>query len=289
MRKPAWLRTSLPSGGEFERVNSELGRLRLNTVCSSARCPNLADCWGRGTATVMLLGNVCTRRCRFCAVKTGNPHGRVDSGEPERVARAISELGLKYVVLTSVDRDDLDDSGSGIFARTVSSIREWPAAPKSATPLIEVLTPDFSGRRDLLENVLKAGPDVFGHNLETVGRLSPEVRDARASYRRSLAVLKLARQLAPGLLTKSGLMLGLGETDAEVSQALGDLREASCNIVTIGQYLQPSRRCLRVSRYVPPERFDEFRSEALRLGFKSARCGPLVRSSFRAEEAAGIR
>lgn len=286
MRKPAWLKVSLPSGPEFERVNAELGRLRLNTVCSSARCPNLADCWRRGTATVMILGNVCTRHCRFCAVQTGNPRGSTDAGEPERVALAVAELGLSYVVLTSVDRDDLDDLGAGIFARTVRAIRESPAAGRHPAEVsVEVLTPDFGARPDLISLVVEAGPVVFGHNLETVERLTPQVRDQRAAYRRSLQVLRTVKEIAPGMLVKSGLMAGLGETDAELSQTLRDLRDAGCDIVTIGQYLQPDRRCLPVSRYLTPEQFAAFADEARSLGFRAAMCGPLVRSSYRAEEA----
>ncbi|MEO0085734.1 MAG: lipoyl synthase [candidate division WOR-3 bacterium] len=295
MKKPAWLKFRLPSGAEFERVNSSLSRFGLNTVCSSARCPNLADCWNRGTATVMILGDTCTRHCRFCAVSTGNPRGAVDPEEPERVARAVAELGLKYVVLTSVDRDDLADSGADIFCRTVRAIKAHTTAGRRlatddsrlAVPVVEVLTPDFAARRDLLQLVVAAGPDVFGHNLETVERLTPQVRDPRASYRKSLQVLETVKELAPNMLTKSSLMVGLGETDAEVSQALRDLRSSGCDIVTVGQYLQPNRRCLPVSRYVTPERFADFAAKAKNLGFRSAFCGPLVRSSYRAEEALG--
>lgn len=292
MKKPDWLKFRLPSGPAFEKVNSSLSRLRLNTVCSSARCPNLADCWSRGTATLMILGNTCTRHCRFCAVRTGNPHGEIDADEPQRVARAVAELGLKYVVLTSVDRDDLADLGADIFCRTVRAIKARPTPSRQlatddsrlVVPVVEVLTPDFGARQDLIGLVVAAGPDVFGHNLETVERLTPHVRDPRASYQKSLQVLRTAKELEPNLLTKSGLMLGLGETDAEVSQALRDLRDSGCDIVSIGQYLQPHRRCLPVSRYVTPERFDEFAAEARSLGFRYAFCGPLVRSSYRAEQ-----
>ncbi len=287
MRKPDWLRTRLATGPEFEKLNQRLRRLELKTVCTQARCPNLADCWGRGTATFMILGNVCTRRCRFCSVATGNPHGAVDRTEPQRVAAAVAELGLRYVVLTSVNRDDLEDCGAGAFALTINACRTCPTGrigPTCEPPGIEVLTPDFGGREALIHQVVEAGPDVFGHNIETVERLSPVVRDARASYRRSLGVLALAKKLAPAKMVKSGLMVGLGETDAEVEQAMRDLLTAGCDIITIGQYLQPNHRCLPVRRYVEPARFSEWQEQALALGFSSAYCGPLVRSSFHAEE-----
>ncbi len=283
MRRPPWIRTALPSGPEFEHVNRRLAGHGLNTVCTHARCPNLSDCWGRGTATFMILGDTCTRACRFCSVATGNPRGAVDEGEPERVGRAVAELGLRYVVLTSVDRDDLPDFGAGAFARAVLACRTRPTGQTGQTR-VEVLTPDFGGREDLIAVVLEAGPDVFGHNIETVERLSPSVRDARAAYRRSLAVLGAAKRLAPGIATKSGLMVGLGETDEEVGQALADLRAAGCDIVTIGQYLQPARNCLMVERYVEPARFAAWQEQALGLGFRVAFCGPLVRSSYHAAE-----
>jgi lipoic acid synthetase len=304
MRKPDWLRTAVPSGAEFEATNERLRAYGINTVCSSARCPNLAECWGRGTTTVMILGDTCTRHCRFCAVKTGNPDGALDQTEPKRVAHAVAELGLFYVVLTSVDRDDLSDLGAGMFARTVGEVRRQKSEGRmqsaqsgssgqssivnrqSPVPLVEVLTPDFGGREELVRQVVEAGPDVFGHNIETVERLSPKVRDPRASYRRSLDVLATVKRLSPKMTTKSGLMVGLGETDDEVRQALGDLRSVGCDIVTVGQYLQPARRCLPVERYVTPDEFIALEKEALAMGFKGALCGPLVRSSFHAEEVA---
>ncbi|MFO7638701.1 MAG: lipoyl synthase [bacterium] len=279
-RKPPWLRARLAQGAEFEQVNARLRRHGINTVCSSARCPNLAECWNRGTATFMILGAVCTRHCRFCSVATGNPGGAADEGEPGRVAAAVAELGLRYVVLTSVDRDDLPDLGAGLFARTV---REIGRRPGNGAPRVEVLTPDFGGREELVGQVLAAGPAVFGHNLETVERLTPRTRDPRAGYRRSLAVLAAAKRLAPGVTIKSGLMVGLGETDAEVSAALRDLRGAGCEVVTIGQYLRPARRCLPVARYVEPARFADWEAEACGLGFRAASCGPLVRSSYLAD------
>ncbi len=300
MRKPDWLRTTVPAGAGFEATNERLRAYGINTVCSSARCPNLAECWGRGTTTFMILGDTCTRHCRFCAVKSGNPQGALDATEPERVARAVAELGLFYVVLTSVDRDDLSDLGAGTFAQTLHALRKTHDATGVDTsgvgrqassvrrPLVEVLTPDFGGREELIRQVVEAGPDVFGHNLETVERLSPDVRDPRASYRRSLDVLAVVKRVAPKLTTKSGLMVGLGETDDELRQALRDLSSVGCDIVTVGQYLQPARRCLPVERYVTPEQFVALEKEALAMGFKGALCGPLVRSSFHAEELATV-
>jgi lipoic acid synthetase len=297
MRKPDWLRTAVPSGAGFEATNERLRACGVNTVCSSARCPNLSDCWGRGTATFMILGDTCTRHCRFCAVATGNPHGAVDETEPKRVAQAVAELGLRYVVLTSVDRDDLPDLGTEAFIRTIGEIRSQRPETRSQNRgqrqavggervQVEVLTPDFGGREALIEQVADAGPDVFGHNLETIERLTPQVRDRRASYRLSLGLVAAVKRLAPDMTTKSGLMVGLGETGDEIRQAMRDLRFVGCDIVTIGQYLQPDRRCLPVERYVTPEEFVALEKEALAMGFKGALCGPLVRSSFHAEEVA---
>ncbi len=272
----------MPSGGykTIEAVRNVLERYRLNTVCSSALCPNVFECWGAGTATFMILGDTCTRACRFCAVRTGNPRGRVDRDEPERVAAAVAELGLDYVVVTSVDRDDLPDGGASIFAETVRRIKEV-----SPGTLVEVLVPDFGGQEDSVRTVVRAGPDVFAHNIETVRRLTPTVRDRRASYDTSLRVLRLAKELgAP--LTKSGLMLGLGEEKGEVIEALRDMREVGVDIVTIGQYIRPtnSARHLPVARWVAPEEFREFEAMALQMGFKAVASGPLVRSSYRALE-----
>ena len=278
-RKPDWLRTKVPTGAAFERVNARLRSHNLNTVCTSARCPNLDECWNCGTATFMLLGDTCTRHCRFCSVATGNPGGRVDETEPARVAQTAKELRLKYVVLTSVDRDDLDDLGAGVFADTITAVRK--AAPGAR---VEVLAPDFGGRAELIKTVATAGPDVYGHNVETVRRLSPYVRDRRADHDRSLSVLRVAREAGHGMLTKSGIMVGLGETDDEVVGAMGELRMAQCDIVTIGQYLQPKPNCLPVDRYVEPATFDKWQEKALALRFKAAFCSPLVRSSYRAAE-----
>jgi lipoic acid synthetase len=287
MRKPPWLRTRLPSGPEFDRVNERLRRHGLNTVCSTARCPNLHECWGRGTATFMILGDTCTRHCRFCATGVVGGVGQVrrvgqpGEDEPERVAAAVAELGLRHVVLTSVDRDDLPDCGAGIFASTVRQVRQVGPGIR-----VEVLAPDFCGSEELIRRVSDAGPDVYGHNVETVERLTPDVRDPRASYRRSLEVLATVRRTAPETTTKSGLMVGLGETDDEVYATMRDLRQAGCDIITIGQYLQPDRRCLAVQRYVEPERFAEYERQAPAVGFRAAFCGPLVRSSYHAEDVA---
>lgn len=279
MPKPVWLKTRLPTGPQFDRVNELLRKFGLNTVCSHARCPNISECWNLGTATVMLLGDVCTRSCRFCAVQKGNPMGKVDRDEPERVAQLVLELGLKYLVLTSVDRDDLADLGAGIFAATVRAVKK-----KKETVRVEVLVPDFGCREKLIRQVLGSRPDVFGHNLETVERLTPMVRDRRSGYRLSLEVLKKVKEFVPGVITKSGLMVGLGETMGEVLATLRDLRAVGCDIVTVGQYLQPNRRCLPVERYWTPEEFQKIQVEGESLGLKQVFASPLVRSSYRAEE-----
>ncbi len=277
MRRPEWLKTRLPAGREFDRVNTILRTYRLHTVCSGARCPNLAECWGSGTATIMILGDTCTRSCRFCAVKKGNPQGRIEPDEPERVAKAVRELGIKYLVLTSVDRDDLPDLGAGAFAATVKTVKAYNPGIR-----VEVLVPDFGARTELLTMVINSGVDVFAHNLETVARLTPLVRDRRASYQLSLTVLQRVKMLNPDLITKSGLMLGLGETKDEVITTLQHLLDAGCDIVTIGQYLQPSRHCLPVARYWTPEEFTEIAGIAKQLGIKKVFSAPLVRSSYRA-------
>lgn len=291
MPKPSWLKTRLPTGAEFDRVNELLRKYHLNTVCSNARCPNLTECWNSGTATLMILGDVCTRSCRFCAVQKGNPMGRVDETEPERIAQLVQELGIKYLVLTSVDRDDLSDLGAGVFARTVRLVKQKACASGKSADLngaapvrVEVLVPDFGGQEGLIKQVVDSGPDVFGHNLETVERLTPLVRDRRAGYRLSLAVLQKVKELAPGMLTKSGLMVGLGETMHEVIATLKDLRSVGCDIVTIGQYLQPSRRALPVARYWGLEEFKTIQDAGEKMGFKRVFAAPLVRSSYRAAE-----
>jgi len=260
------------------RIRTVLRENRLSTVCEEARCPNLPACWGQGTATFMILGEICTRACRFCAVKHGKP-SPPDPEEPERLASAAKALGLRYVVLTSVDRDDLPDGGASHFASCIRALKK--AAPNLR---VEALIPDFSGQREALEEVVEAGPDVVGHNLETVRRLTPRVRDRRAGYELSLFVLRTLKELSPKIFTKSSLLLGLGETEEEVEEALRDLREAGVDIVVLGQYLRPTPRELSVARYVPPEEFEAWRMRALKLGFRAVLSGPLVRTSFRASE-----
>ena len=277
--KPRWLKVSLPTGEEYLRVRRLLKNLNLVTVCQEANCPNIAECWGGGTATMMLMGDTCTRGCRFCNVKTGNPKGWLDEEEPLKVATAVSSLGLNYVVLTSVDRDDLPDEGAGHFAKTIRHLKQF-----QPHLLVETLTPDFKGRRDCVQTILEAGPDVFAHNIETVERLTPRVRDRRATYRQSLDVLLMAGELSPLVYTKSSIMLGLGETDEEVRQTLKDLREAGCDVVTFGQYLRPQKRHLPVEEYVTPEKFKTWKEVALQMGFLYVASGPLVRSSYRAGE-----
>jgi len=281
-RLQEWLRVSYRGGRARQELKGLLKGLRLNTVCESATCPNLCDCWGRRTATFMLLGNVCTRNCRFCDVDHGVPLPP-DGDEPENVAEATQRLGLRYVVLTCVTRDDLPDGGAGHFAATVLALRS--RLPETQ---IEVLTSDFEGRECDLATVLEAGPDVFNHNIETVERLTPEIR-SHADYRRSLSVLANAARLGRprGISTKSGFMLGLGETPDEIRELLGDLHEAGVSILTIGQYLPPSADHWPVARYATPEEFDEWARVARdELGFSSVVSGPLVRSSYMADQAA---
>jgi len=257
-----------------------LGELRLGTVCREARCPNLSECWSAGAATLMLLGTECTRRCTFCAVSTHWPRGVVDRTEPFRVAEAVRRWGLRYVVLTQVCRDDLEDGGASVLAETVRRIRA-----ESPGTLVELLIGDLGEREQSLRQLLDSPPDVLAHNLETVRSLSSEVRDPRASYDRSLRVLRSARRLGRAeLVTKSSVMLGLGETDSELENALRDLRAADVDLLTLGQYLRPTAAHRPVHRYVPPEEFSRWRTTALSLGFSGAASGPLVRSSYRAEE-----
>ncbi len=260
----------------FSSVHGLVGDLGLHTVCRSAKCPNQHECWGQGTATLMLLGNECTRACRFCAIPTGRP-GKLDLDEPRRAAEAAARMKLNHVVLTSVTRDDLPDGGSGIFAETIRAIRE--RLPHAA---VEVLTPDFQGQEADLARVLEARPDVFNHNLETVRRLQPEIRP-QASYGRSLAVLKFAAHYERPPAVKSGLMVGLGESSDEVRQAIQDLYEHGCRLLTVGQYLQPTRAHRPVDRFVTPDEFEAFAAYARKLGFKGVASGPMVRSSYRAD------
>jgi lipoic acid synthetase len=277
--KPGWLKVRAPSGENYVRIKEMLGDLKLATVCQEAKCPNMGECWSGGTATFMLMGDVCTRGCRFCHIKTGNPKGKIDLLEPEKVAYSISQMKLKYVVITSVDRDDLEDQGAGHFAKTVEMIKHHDPAL-----LVEILTPDFRGDANLIWQVVDAKPDVFAHNIETVERLTPKVRDPRATYRQSMMVLNLVKKRDPTRFTKSSIMLGLGEKDDEVLQTLKDLRTNGCDVVTFGQYLQPTTRHLKVIEFVTPEKFAEWQKIAEDLGFLYVASGPLVRSSYRAGE-----
>lgn len=278
--KPPWLKMRLPAGETVSNVRNMLRERGLYTVCEEARCPNLGECWAGGTATVMILGDVCTRGCRFCAVKTGNPRGWLDPEEPRKVAETADIGQLRYLVLTSVDRDDLPDLGAGHFAACVRALKE-----RRPAMLVEALTPDFQGRAECVATVVDAGVDVFAHNLETVERLHRRVRDVRAAYGQSLAVLAAAKAHRPALVAKSSLMLGLGETEAEIRQAMRDLRAAGVEILTLGQYLQPSQRHLPVERFLPPSEFEWLgRMAEEEFGFARCASGPLVRSSYRAAE-----
>jgi lipoyl synthase len=277
---PEWIKIRPPHGAAYPEVRDLLHGLGLGTVCREARCPNLPECWSAGTATLMLLGTECTRRCGFCAVTTHWPRGAVDRTEPDRVAKAVAAWGLRYVVLTQVCRDDLDDGGASVLAETVAAIRS--AAPGT---LVELLIGDLGGRPAALDALWAAPPDVLAHNLETVRSLSAHIRDPRAGYDRSLGVLRAARRTGPdGLITKSSLMLGLGESDAELEVAFGDLRRAGVDLLTLGQYLRPGPAHLPVARFVPPDEFDRLRGRALNAGFAGVEAGPLVRSSYHAEE-----
>ena len=279
-RKPRWLRARMPAGARFDAVRSIVREHGLGTVCEEAKCPNIGECWNAGTATLMLLGTVCTRACRFCAVDTGNPRGWLDANEPAAVAHTVGLMGLRYVVLTSVNRDDLPDGGAGHFADCVRAIKA--SYPETA---VEALTPDFQGMEAQVETVVDSGIEVFAQNIETVRRLTHPVRDPRAGYEQTLAVLAHAKRHRPGVLTKTSLMLGLGETDAEIAGAMADLRGIGCDVLTLGQYLRPTANHLPVQRYVTPEEFASYRRQALRMGFLECIAGPLVRSSYRAERA----
>ena len=278
-RKPEWLRVRPPSGENYVHLKGLFRSLDLHTVCEEAHCPNVWECWGGGTATIMLMGDTCTRGCHFCAVKSGNPHGILDLDEPRKVAIALSDMGLTYVVLTSVDRDDLADGGASHFAKTVREIKD-----RRPDLLVEALIPDFQGDLEAVRSVVDAGVDVLDHNIETVERLQAVVRDRRANYGQSLRVLRGAKGMRDGLFTKSSIMLGLGETRDEVLETMRDLREADVDIVTLGQYLRPSDWHLPVREYVPPETFDQLREAGEAMGFAYVAAGPLVRSSYRAGE-----
>jgi lipoyl synthase len=279
-RKPPWLKARAATGEGFRAVRSLVREHRLATVCEEAKCPNIGECWNAGTATLMLMGAVCTRACRFCAVDTGNPHGWLDAAEPENAARTVELMKLRYVVLTSVDRDDLADGGAAHYAACVRAIKR-----RSPHTAVEALTPDFQGLRAAVETVVDSGIEVFAQNIETVRRLTHPVRDPRAGYEQTLAVLRIAKQCRADLLTKSSLMLGLGESEVEIDETLADLRAAGVDLVTLGQYLRPTVHHLPVERFVTPAEFDRYRARALERGFLECVSGPLVRSSYRAEQA----
>lgn len=280
LQKPEWLKITLPSGEKYEdvrRLKQTMRTRSLHTVCEEAKCPNLYECWASRTATFMILGNTCTRACRFCAVNSGLPT-ELDLQEPERVADAAEEMGLFHVVITSVARDDLKDGGASLFAATIRAIRK-------RLPLcsVEVLIPDFQGNWDALETVLSAKPQILNHNVETVERLSDRVR-SKATYRRSLQLLEKSKQINPNIPTKSSIMIGVGETKEEILQTMRDLRAVDVNILTIGQYLQPTKKHLKVEKYWHPDEFEFFKREGIALGFEHVESGPLVRSSYRAHE-----
>ncbi|KPJ72095.1 lipoyl synthase [candidate division TA06 bacterium DG_78] len=283
LKKPEWLKVKIPSGDEYRDVYQLLKKYHLTTVCQEARCPNIHECWNKKSATIMILGDTCTRACRFCSVTTGNPRGHTDTQEPEHVAEVIQKLGLQYVVITSVDRDDLPDYGSSHYANTIKSIKE-----KNLQTKVEALIPDFNGKKDYLKKVVDANPFIIGHNVETVKKLTPFIRDHRCSYEKSLSVLEKIKTLHKGIYTKSGFMLGLGEEQNEILQALKDLKDVGVDIVTIGQYLQPTRRNVFVQKYYTPEEFSEFKKIGEDVGIKHMICGPLVRSSYHAAETAAL-
>lgn len=282
-RHPEWIRVRAPIGEKYTHLKGLVRTLNLHTVCEEAICPNIGECWGAGTLTIMILGDVCTRACRFCAVTTGSPGGIVDVAEPERVAAAIGDLGLNYVVLTSVDRDDLPDQGAEIFAETVRQIKT--RTPKT---IVEVLTPDFSGRVDLMQKVVKAKPEVIAQNIETVRRLTHTVRDRRAGYDQTIRMLAAVKELDPTRMTKSSMLLGFGETPNEILETMRDLRAAHVDLLAIGQYLRPTdkKRHYPLVEYVMPDQFKYYKDEGMKLGFKYIASGPLVRSSYKAWEAA---
>ena len=279
MPKPKWLRVKVQGGETYDKTRSIVHEHKLATVCEEAKCPNLSECWSAGTATIMLMGDVCTRACRFCSVNTGNPKGLLDTQEPEQTAKSVQLMGLKYLVLTSVNRDDLDDGGAGHYAACVKRVIEMN--PDCA---VEALTPDFEGVLADVEAVVDSGIVVFAQNIETVRRLTHPVRDPRASYQQTLDVLAHAKTYSPEVLTKTSLMLGLGESDEEILQCMDDLRAANVDILTLGQYLQPTANHLPIDRYVSPDEFENLRKLGLEKGFLEVVSGVLVRSSYRAEQ-----
>ena len=277
--KPSWLKVRAPSGARYTKIKSRARELKLHTVCEEAHCPNIGECWGSGTATFMVMGDICTRGCRFCAVNTRRNGAPLDPEEPYNVAMAIKEMELDYVVLTSVDRDDLPDQGSKHFAQCIKEIRKH--APKT---LVEVLIPDFCGQEELLHHVVDAKPDVLAHNIETVRRLTPKVRDPRAGYDQSLVLLQRVKAHAPTMMTKSSIMVGVGETKEEVIETMADLRALNVDFLTLGQYLRPTKKHLKVESFITPQEFSEYEQIGEGLGFAYVASGPLVRSSYKAGE-----
>ena len=282
-RKPKWLRIKSQNSSKFRELKEIVSHKKLHTVCEEAMCPNIQECWSHGTATFMLLGSVCTRACKFCAVDTGNPKGQIDAKEPEKVANSIAQMNLKYAVLTSVNRDDLEDGGAMHFAQTVvSTKKEAPGV------IIEALVPDFLGKRESIETLLDSNVEVFAQNLETVNRLTHQVRDHRAGYEQTLEVLAYAKTYSPKTISKTSLMLGLGESEDELLESFNDIRSAGVDVLTLGQYMRPTINHLPVERWYSPEEFQYMKKLALDIGFKEVASGPLVRSSYRADKIAHL-
>jgi lipoic acid synthetase len=279
LKKPSWLRIKARGGAGYEKTKRIVHEHKLSTVCEEAMCPNISECWSSGTATFMLMGDTCTRACRFCAVNTGNPQGWLDKDEAKNTAESVKLMGLKYLVLTSVNRDDLEDGGAGHYAEVVKRVKA-----ENPDVAVEALTPDFQGIFDCIETVVDSGIVVFAQNVETVKRLTHPVRDPRASYEQTLAVLKYAKEYKPEVLTKTSIMLGLGETEEEIIEAMDDLRAINCDVLTLGQYLQPTENHLPIERYVTPDEFEKYRQWGLKKGFLEVVSGVLVRSSYRAEQ-----
>ena len=282
-RKPKWLRIKSQNSSKFRELKEIVSHKKLHTVCEEAMCPNIQECWSHGTATFMLLGSVCTRACKFCAVDTGNPKGQIDAKEPEKVANSIAQMNLKYAVLTSVNRDDLEEGGAMHFAQTVvSTKKEAPGV------IIEALVPDFLGKRESIETLLDSNVEVFAQNLETVNRLTHQVRDHRAGYEQTLEVLAYAKKYSPKTISKTSLMLGLGESEDELLESFNDIRSAGVDVLTLGQYMRPTINHLPVERWYSPEEFQYMKKLALDIGFKEVASGPLVRSSYRADKIAHL-
>ena len=280
-KKPSWIRmTANQANKNYTLIKDKVKDLDLSTVCEEAKCPNLSECWSRGTATFMLMGDTCTRACQFCSVNTGNPNGWLDKDEPEKIANTIAAMNLKYIVLTCVNRDDIPDGGAKHFANTVKAIKS-----KDSNIEVEVLTSDFNGSRDAIRTVVQSPIKVFAQNIETVKRLTHPIRDPRAGYAKTLKVLKAAKEINPNIITKTSLIVGLGETDAEIYQTFEDLRNHDVDIITLGQYLRPTLNHRPIDRWVKPKQFDQYREKGLKYGFLEVISGPMVRSSYRAERA----